>query len=314
MAEPSETGGALVIVGPTAVGKTAVALQVAAEWPQPSHVVSVDSVQVYRGLDLGSAKPNSVELAQVPHYLINVADPNEDYTAGRYCEDVRSLPPLGEGHLRMFVGGTGFYLRALETGLLDLQAVPLSGAQLEAWERLSHLELHEELRRVDPDAAARIHPNDRYRVRRALEIVTREGASVSSLRERRAQPVLPSQGLLKVGLRMDRAELLRRVRQRAERMIASGWVEEVEGLVQKGFGDCRSLQAVGYRQVLEMVTGRLARENLLETVVMATSQLVKKQMTWFKKDSAITWLDASQGVEFCSGWILKELAKRRGGP
>ncbi len=284
---------AVVLTGPTGAGKSEWAVRLAAELPV--EIVSVDSALVYRGMDIGTAKPDAALRAAIPHHLIDILDPAESYSAGQFVADCRRLigEIRGRGRIPLLVGGTMLYLRALVEGIADLprgsadlrRALDERAAQ-EGWPRL-----HAELARLDPGAAARIHPNDPQRIQRALEVCYLSGRPLSELRRARRplEADLPRYALAPA----DRAVLHRRIAQRLDRMMARGFLAEVERLRARTDLTARlpALRAVGYRQLWAHLEGRYGLEEARERALAATRQLAKRQLTWLRSDRATRWID-----------------------
>jgi tRNA dimethylallyltransferase len=281
----------ICIVGPTASGKSELALRLAEQ--AGAEIVSCDSLQVYRGLDVGSAKPTAAEQARVPHHLIDVADPDETFSAARYAELARAAlrDIAARGRRALVVGGTGLYLRALLVGLFEGPArdEPLR-RRLEALAaRFGDARLHRLLRRVDPGAAARLEPRDRVRVVRALEVFHATGRALSEHLLRPGRP-LAGFDVLTLALDPPREELRRRVEARTDAMLARGLIDEARALVTRGYSPAlRPLQAIGYRQALEVVAGRLSRAEARRDIVHKTMQYAKRQRTWFRHQARAQW-------------------------
>ena len=277
---------AIFLLGPTASGKTAVALHLAQRFPV--EIVSVDSAQVYRGMDVGTAKPPLEERASVPHHLIDIVEPTEPYSAGRFRADALRLAAeiAARGRIPVFAGGTMLYFSVLTRGLADLPAADAgvrreieAQAQLHGWPAL-----HAELARVDPQAASRIEPADAQRVQRALEVHRISGTSLSELQARLEPAELPFEAL-QVSLEpSERAVLHDRIAKRFEAMLAAGLVDEVRALRARYAleADLPSMRAVGYRQVWETLTGDKPAGTLSARGAAATRQLAKRQLTWLR--------------------------------
>lgn len=276
---------AFVLLGPTASGKSALAMKLAAEFPL--EIVSVDSAQVYRGMDVGTAKPSAAERRTVPHHLIDIAEPTERYSAGRFRADaIRVVQDiLARNRIPLLVGGTMLYYRALASGLDALpEADPAIRAALDR--EAAHRgwpALHEELARVDPAAAARIRPADAQRIQRALEVWRATGRTLSSL-QTAAAPALPFELRAFALLPQDRAELHRRIAARFDAMLRDGLVEELRGLRSRHAlsADLPGMRAVGYRQAWAFLEGRITPEELRDKGIAATRQLAKRQLTWLR--------------------------------
>jgi tRNA dimethylallyltransferase len=284
----------LCLMGPTASGKTALALALHAHLPV--ELVSVDAAQVYRGMDIGTAKPGPVEQAQAPHRLIDIRDPSEPYSAADFCLDaVREIHAIhAVGRLPLLVGGTMFYFRALEQGLSDLpSANPEVRARItDAAARLGWPALHARLAGVDPASAARIKPHDAQRIQRALEIIEISGQAVAAAGRERGS----SAGFQFMKLALfpeDRAALHVRIAQRFHGMLAAGLIEETELLQRRGdlTRELPSMRAVGYRQVLEYLSGNIGYQEMVERGIIATRQLAKRQLTWLRADTGLLRLD-----------------------
>jgi tRNA dimethylallyltransferase len=271
-----------ILVGPTAAGKTALAVALSARLP--IEVVSADSRQVYRGLDIGTAKPSAAEQQAVRHHLLDRLDLHETYNAARFADDaLRAAEDIRRrGKIPLVVGGAGFYVRVLETGLFDppYDAASLAAirADLAAWDTEA---LHTALAERDPQRAAAIHANDRYRLARALEICIAAGRSVTELT---AAHRVPERRFVKFRLVCERSELHARIAHRAEAMLSAGWIEEAQAALAYGArADAPGLRSLGYPHVLEYLAGRCSRERLLELVVRDTRRFARAQETWFRK-------------------------------
>ncbi|MBM3354213.1 MAG: tRNA (adenosine(37)-N6)-dimethylallyltransferase MiaA [Betaproteobacteria bacterium] len=276
---------AFALLGPTASGKSALAMQLAGEFP--IEIVSIDSAQVYRGMDLGTAKPSAAERRAVPHHLVDIVEPTERYSAGRFRADaVRVVPEvLARGKIPLLVGGTMLYYRALASGLDALpEANPAIRAQIDAAAaRHGWPALHAELAQVDPAAAVRIKPADAQRIQRALEVWRATGKTLSSLQTAPA-PALPFALEAFALAPEDRDELHRRIAARFNAMLEKGLVEELHGLRERHelSADLPSMRAVGYRQAWDFLEGRITQAELREKGIAATRQLAKRQLTWLR--------------------------------
>jgi tRNA dimethylallyltransferase len=283
------------LVGPTAVGKTAFAMELAealGAW-----IVSLDSMQVYRRMDVGTAKPTPAERERVPHFALDLVEPSERYDVQRYLADARAAVAAvhARGKRALFVGGSGLYLKALTSGLHEGPGADLElRAGLEERVRMEGVPaLHAELARVDPEAAQRIHPADKKRVVRALEVFQQTGRPISDWqREWGWHGRAPLERELRiVGLALEPEALQERVRARVRAMLAQGWVDEARAIRDGvGFGPT-AIQALGYREVLEHADGRLDRDALEERLVQRTRQFIRRQRTWFRSFAAVRWID-----------------------
>jgi DNA mismatch repair protein MutL len=285
----------LVIVGPTAVGKTAVAVGLASR--APLEVVSADSRQVYRGLDVGTGKPTAAERAAVPHHLIDIVDPGERYHAARFRADaLRAMDGIRRrGRLPAVVGGTGLYVRTLLKGLRPAPpADPALRAALEARaERDGTPALHAELERLAPALARRLHRNDRVRLVRALEVLARGAppdAAAAPAGEWTGSP--PPWNLLMVGLTLPRDILRRRIAERVHAMVACGIMDEVKRLLEAGYDETApGMDGIGYRQFCAVLRGRLGADEAVAQMIRDTGRYAKRQMTWFARDPEVRWMD-----------------------
>jgi tRNA dimethylallyltransferase len=296
----------VAVVGPTAAGKSALALRIARAFS--GEIVSCDSLQVYRGLDIGSAKPSPEERRLVPHHLIDVVDPGEEFSAAEYARRARGAIQdiAARGRLPVVVGGTGLYLKALLEGLFEGPArdEDLRG-RLEGQAReKGDAYLHRVLARVDPPAAARIPPRDRVRVVRALEVRFRSGRTLSESHREGAVPLQGFETLI-VGLHPDRSELRVAVERRTQAMIGSGLLDEVRGLLDCGLDPgVRPLQAIGYRQAVARLQGTGDEADLRRDIVTATMRYAKRQMTWFRHQAAVAWPGSTeQAFRFTEAWL-----------
>jgi tRNA dimethylallyltransferase len=291
---------AILLMGPTASGKSDLAI--ALHRHLPVELISVDSAMVYRGMDIGTAKPDAQDLARAPHRLIDICDPAESYSAARFREDaLREMADItAAGRIPLLVGGTMLYFRALQYGLSDLPpADPKIRARLETELQSDGLEaLHRRLAKADPLAAQRIHPNDPQRTLRALEVWEASGRPLSELQARAGQP-MPFRALKLVRAPVSREVLHRRIDRRFLDMLEHGFVDEVQRLVARAdlHPDLPSMRSVGYRQVWSWLRGELGRDEMVERGQAATRQLAKRQMTWLRSEPGCHWLDESGDVK-----------------
>lgn len=288
----------IFLMGPTASGKSSLAVELVQQLPL--EIISVDSAMVYRGMDIGTAKPVREVLETAPHHLIDICDPTESYSAGRFRRD--ALAAIEEirrnNRVPILVGGTGLYFRSLEQGFSDLPstdpAVRKRLAQI-LRERGSPA-LHAELSRVDPVSAGRLHPNDAQRIQRALEVyeMTRTPLSVL-IADGRLGP-LPLEVIKLALVPSDRRVIRERTRQRFMSMLDNGLVEEVRGFFDREdmHRDLTSMRMVGYRQVWSYLEGRSSYPEMRERAVIATRQLAKRQITWLRREENSTWFDSSR--------------------
>ncbi len=294
----SDLPPAIFLMGPTAAGKTALAL--ALHETLPVEIISVDSSQVYRGMDIGTAKPTADELARAPHRLIDIRDPREIYSAAEFCTDARREMEAvtRSGKIPLLVGGTMFYFRALDFGLSDLpSADPGVRARLSdeaatlGWPRL-----HARLQEVDPESAARIHPNDAQRIQRALEIHELTGQTPSALNAAKHGHSFPYRAVKIAVWPQDREVLHRRIADRFADMLKQGFIDEVEQLTRlDGLSlTMPSMRAVGYRQIWQYLIKEVNYSEMTEKAVAATRQFAKRQITWLRSYPDIRVLDSSE--------------------
>jgi len=283
----------ILICGPTAAGKTRLALELAAAFS--AEVISADSRQIYRGMDIGTAKASSAEQNMLPHHLIDVARPDESFTA----EDFRRLgrrainAVFQRGHRPWVVGGTGLYLRVLTEGL-----VPAPGPDPTLRKRLQGIEercgpavLHRLLGRVDPELARRLHPRDRVRVLRGLEVYFQGGEPLSKLQQAHAFSDRPFR-VLKIGLAPPRELLYQQIDRRVEAMFADGLVEEIRSLLAQGYSaDLKAFRAIGYRETLKFLNGELSLDEAVALIQRNSRRFAKRQLTWFCQDPEIIWFE-----------------------
>jgi tRNA dimethylallyltransferase len=304
----------LVLVGPTAVGKTAVAVRLAARVPM--EVVSADSRQVYRGMDIGTGKPTAAERAAVPHHVLDVVDPDERYHAARFRADALAAIAAirSRGRLPVVVGGTGLYVRALLKGLTP--APPADLALRETLERFAAAHgapaLHARLAAVAPEVAGRLHPNDRVRIVRALEIAARPGAVTEDTGPGQWQRAPAAWRLLMVGLARKRAALNDAIAERARAMVERGMMEEVTRLLDAGYDPERPpMDGIGYRPLVLATRGLLPVDEALRLMIRDTTRYAKRQMTWFARDPEIRWLDVDEagGIDGAAETVLKQITQ-----
>lgn len=314
MQQETEPCRVIAVVGPTAVGKTAAAVVLARELD--AEVVSADSMAVYAGMDIGTAKPNEAERAEVRFHLIDVADPAKSFSVGEYerlagaaIEDI-----LGRGRCALVVGGSGLYVRAALDGL-SRETPPdnpgLRNRLLAEARECGKEAVHARLAQIDPVSAGRIHPNNLKRVIRALEIYEATGlpASVVFERDSTRPPRWPDARLF--GLTMSRAALYRRIEQRVDSMIDAGLTEEVRRLLERGIDPgLPSMQGLGYKEIASCIRGEYSLDEAVEILKKNTRRFAKRQLTWFRADPRIRWIDVEGKSAFeVSSLIKGELAQ-----
>ncbi|MGA9398430.1 MAG: tRNA (adenosine(37)-N6)-dimethylallyltransferase MiaA [Anaerolineaceae bacterium] len=288
----------IVIVGPTAVGKTELAIRVAKKLR--GEIISADSRLFYRGMDIGTAKPDPVERKKVPHHLIDVVDPDETYSLAVFQREVERL--TGEirarGHLPMLVGGTGQYVLAVVEGWLlpAVKPMPVLRKALNSWAaEVGEQVLHDRLALIDPEAAAAIDARNLRRTVRALEVYFTTGVRFSA---QRRKEVLQADRIL-VGLNRPRAELYARIDERIEQMIAGGLVDEVKQLIARGYSsDLPSMSAIGYQEIGKFIEGKISMEEAIVLMKRRTRKFVRRQAAWFKPaDPRIHWFNVGDNTE-----------------
>lgn len=283
-----------IILGPTAVGKTATSILVAEQLG--GEIISADAFQVYRGMDIATAKPSPPELARVPHHLIDILDPGEEYNAARFCQLARPLIETikSRGATPVVVGGSGMYIRVLVDGIF---ASPPADRELR--ERLKKEEaangpgyLHRRLARLDPVSAERIHPHNQQRVIRALEVLELTGTAISALQREWGGPAEEESPFRMIGLNRERGDLYSRIDRRAEEIFALGLIEETRGLIAAGRLDAGPARlAIGYREAAGCLRGEYGEEEAVRRLAAATRQFARRQLTWWRKDHRIEWIN-----------------------
>lgn len=306
-----------VLVGPTGSGKTSLAIEVAQGLDL--EIVSADSRQVYRRLEIGTAKPTAAERAAVPHHLLDLVEPGETYTAERFGRDAAGAfaEIRARGRAPFLVGGSGLYVRAAEEGLFEgPSADPELRRRLDAEaERDGSDALHARLMAVDPESAARLHPNDRLRVVRALEVLELTGETMTEL-HRRHRESRPPVHVLRFGLSWPTATLDARIAARVDAMLAGGWGDEVRGMLDAGLSDSPAMTSLGYPEVRAWVEGRLPRNEMTAQVVLATRRFAKRQRTWFRAQKPMTWIELEGEQDFSAAVdrIARAIASAPAGP
>jgi tRNA dimethylallyltransferase len=282
-----------IVLGPTAVGKSDTVLDLALHFD--AEIISADSQQVYRYMDIGTAKPSKEQRQAVPHHLIDIVDPNEEFNAAMFRNLATEIAyKLADRDKRVIVcGGTGLYIKALAQGLFAGPGGDPQIRQALEWELEEHgiPWLYRRLEQVDPQSAARIHPNDRQRITRALEVCYATGRKISEWQsEHRFNDLLFD--VLKIGLNRPRSDLYDRIDRRCEFMIRAGLLDEVEKLVDMGYGlDLKPMQSIGYRHLGLFLRARISLDNAVDLMKRDTRRFAKRQLTWFRGDREIRWFD-----------------------
>jgi tRNA dimethylallyltransferase len=286
----------VAILGPTASGKSSLGFHLAEKYG--GEIISADSVQVYRGLNIGSAKPSEEERRRIPHHLIDILDPDEDYSASSFRDQAGEIiRRLWRGNTPVFVaGGTGLYLKVLARGLFqgpggdpEMRQALRQKAKMEGSEFL-----HKELGRWDPEAASRIHPRDTFRLIRALEVYSLSQKPISHLQKEHGFRENPYQ-VLKIGLQCGREELYRRIESRVDEMMKKGWLDEVRSLLERGYSaGLKSMRSLGYKRLASHLSGEMDLDRAVQLIKQDTRRFAKRQITWFKADPEIRWFSASR--------------------
>ena len=287
---------AIFLMGPTASGKTALAVELVQRFPM--EIISVDSALIYKGMDIGSAKPDAETLAKAPHRLIDFLDPSESYSAADFREDaLKAMAEItAQGKIPLLVGGTMLYFKVLKEGIAKLppadetiRAQLLLEAQEKGWPAL-----HRELEQVDPESAARLNPNDAQRLQRALEVYRATGRSLTQWHKQQKTETFPYEVVNIAVSPTDRAVLHDRIAQRFHEMLTQGFYDEVKALYNRGDlnPNMPSMRAVGYRQMWDCLDGKISYAEMEERGIIATRQLAKRQITWLRSWKDLHWLDS----------------------
>ena len=283
-------------MGPTASGKTNLAIELVKKFP--FEIISVDSVIVYRDMDIGSAKPSVEELKKAPHHLINIRDPKDAYSAADFrCDALQAIEAIfKKGKIPLLVGGTMLYFKALLSGLSHLPSANLEirSKLLDQANKFGWQALHKRLKSIDPDSAAHIHPNDVQRIQRALEVFEIAGKTMTQLQKDHIKKPLPYESILIAIAPKDRAILHERIEKRVQKMLHIGLIEEVRTLYERGdlHQKLPVIRSVGYRQVWAYLEGKLSFEEMQQKIVIATRQLAKRQLTWLRRWPNIHWFNS----------------------
>ena len=295
----------ICIAGPTASGKTALSIALAKELD--GEIVSCDSMQVYKGMDIGTAKPTWDEMEGIPHHMLSVAEPWEDFSVGKYCAMATPIVDdiLDRGKTAIVVGGTGLYMDALIKGN-DFAPTPSTGCR-EQLEQLAASEgieaVIEKLRAVDPESAERLHPSDQKRIIRAMEVYLETGETITE-HNRKTQLIPPRYDPIWFALEdADRATLYERIDRRVDTMLEMGLIAEIQGLLDKGIPEkCTAMQAIGYKEFVDAIQGRSSMQTAIALVQQSSRKYAKRQLTWFRRNPAIHWLRREK--EETTGQIL----------
>ena len=292
----------ICIAGPTASGKTALSIALAKELG--AEIVSCDSMQVYKGMDIGTAKPTLEEMENIPHHMLSVAEPWEDFSVGKYCSLATPIVDdiIARGKTVIIVGGTGLYMDALIKGN-DFAPVPSTGRREELEQLAAEQGIEaviEQLRAVDPESADRLHPSDQKRIIRAMEVYLETGETITA-HNRKTQLIPPRYNPVWFALEdADRASLYARIDKRVEVMLEQGLIKEIQGLLDAGIPEkCTAMQAIGYKEFVDAIRGRSSMETATALVQQSSRKYAKRQLTWFRRNSAIHWLvrQKNEGTE-----------------
>ena len=299
----------LVVLGPTAVGKSAVGIDIAKRLG--GEIINADSLQVYKYFNIGTAKPTREELSEATHHLIDIVDPAEDFNAGIFRTRANSIISTlhSEGENIILVGGTYLYVKVLLSGLIEgLPASPEIRENIKKLRSTFGLPyVYERLRSLDPEAASKIHPNDYVRTERALEVNYLTGQKMSELQSEHSFQD-QHYDYLKIGIHLDREALRDRIDQRVDLMINKGLVSEVEQLRARGYeSELKPMQSIGYKEINQYLDGDISLEEAVELIKRDTKRFAKRQMTWLRKDNEIKWLeldeDYDQMIELAEGFL-----------
>ena len=286
----------IVICGPTGIGKTDAAIRIAAEIQ--GQIISADSMQIYRYMDIGTAKPTPLEQQKVKHHMIDIVDPDKSFDAAQYADLARKMiVKLHSNHIVSYVvGGTGLYIKALLHGLYPSEPLD-AGLRTRLKDEAATIgsgALYRRLIKLDPETARKIHPNDTYRIIRALEIFEDTGEPISGYQHKHQFGDTPFT-FLKIGLSMPRETLYQRINRRVDAMIDAGFVDEVRNLFDMGYkADLKSMQAIGYRHMADFIQGRQTWNETVRTLKRDTRRYAKRQLTWFRADTGIAWTDPTR--------------------
>ena len=298
----------LIILGPTAVGKTALSLELAKALN--GEILSADSMQVYIGMNIGTAKPSEKERKEIPHHLIDMVLPDKDWSVADFIEKANEDVLLinKKRKLPVMVGGTGLYLNAFLEGF-EFPIIPANKVLREALEKeakkVGSEALHSRLRKIDKKAAEKINPNDLKRIIRALEVYEQTGKPISKLQKK--NPVSKRYNIQIVGLNMERKKLYKRIEERVDNMIGAGLIDEVKKLIKAGYSkDLTSMQALGYKEVIDHLEGKYSKEEMIELLKKNTRNFARRQLTWFRRFKGAKWFSAGK-EEDLFGSVLQSL-------
>lgn len=300
----------IFLIGPTAVGKTEVAISLAKYLN--AEIVSADSMQIYKGMDIGTAKPTKELREIVRHHMIDIVEPVDDFSVGEYSRMAKKIIDeiTDRGKVPLIVGGTGLYIKALTRGLFEGPKRDKEFRKRMEMEEEIHGKgyLHKRLTEIDPVAASKIHPSDLRRIVRALEVYNSEKKPITELQENKT--ISYGYSPIKIGLTRDRKELYKRIEQRVDWMVSNGLEEEVKELIKKGCNEeMTSMQGLGYRHFLKYLKGEYSHDEAIRLLKRDTKRYAKRQFTWFRKEEGIQWVDITglKGIEEILKKILEKL-------
>lgn len=302
----------IVLVGPTAVGKTELAVNLALHFG--AAILSADSMQIYRGMDIGTAKPTMEERKGIPHYLIDLVPPDQPFTVVDYQEHYNQVKSRldRQGMISILTGGTGLYIRAVTQGFIFPAPPPdpeLRAALRKEAEEKGRAAVYQRLVELDPEAARKIHPQDLKRTLRALEVTIASGRPFSRQQQAARRELTPD--IIYIGVTRSRAELYERINLRVDRMLAAGLLEEVASLLAQGYGpELPSMQGLGYKELIPVVRGEMSLPEAAALIKKRTRHYAKRQETWFRREPVEKWFPLSPGEEVCSEKILRYLEGR----
>ncbi|WP_223700127.1 tRNA (adenosine(37)-N6)-dimethylallyltransferase MiaA [Sutcliffiella deserti] len=287
----------VVIIGPTAVGKTRLSVELAKKIN--GEIISGDSMQIYRGMDIGTAKVTHDEMQGVPHYLIDIKEPTDTFSVAEFQKEVRHLIEIisQKGCIPIIVGGTGLYIQSVLYDYQFSETGKDEKVRLSIEKRVEEQgidEVYKQLQQIDPRSAEQIHPNNVRRVIRALEVYYTTGKTMTEYQQSQQHELLYDVAF--IGLTMDRETLYNRINQRVDLMVENGLFDEVESLFQKGIRECQSIQAIGYKELYAYFDGRLTKQEAVETLRQNSRRYAKRQLTWFRNKMDVTWFDMTDTV------------------
>lgn len=304
----------VVIVGPTASGKSGVAMELADRFH--GEIVNADSMQVYRYMDIGTAKPSNEDRERIPHHLIDIRNPDEAFDAARYLDEASKVieDVVCRGQLPIVVGGTGLYIKALTEGIFEAPEV-----DKELRERLNREaddlglpSLYKKLMEVDSEAAVKIGPHNTHRIIRALEVYYLTGMPISKYQKEHAFSDMRYDSF-KIGLNMEREILYKNIDSRVDSMIKAGFVDEVIRIIDMGYGpDAKGMQGIGYSHICRYIKGEYTLPDCINLIKRDTRHYAKRQLTWFRRDQEIDWVDANANKGGCIGYIFGEVGRFTG--